>query len=127
MIRPQEVAKTYVEGLLRVKANHPHGWMVEQPDVKAYPPFLVQNGRAGFCVAKTQLVGVWSLGGGRLPRILNLARAVGAEWLSCYDAGLVALYEQSGCTVTGRAAFDPAFAPADWPGNVFPDYVTMRL
>lgn len=122
-----EVAKTYRQGLAKVKANHPHAWMVGAPADNDKHTYLVSNGRAGFVLADKQLVGVWSLGGGLLPRIVTLARCVGAEWLSCYDAGLVQLYEKCGCTVTGRAAFDPAFAPADWPGNVFPDYVTMRL
>ena len=121
-----EVARTYLEGLRKAQAGQ-YGWMVDTPDTAKYPPFLVQNGRAGFCMAGKQLVGVWSSGGNRLPRIITLARAVGAEWLSCYDAGLVRLYEECGCVVTGRRPFNAELAPPNWPGTCFPDYVTMRV
>lgn len=118
----------FLSGLRYVKENHPHGWMTtEHPDYEKYEIGIVANGKAGFAVSpNAELVSVWSLGGGMLPRIVNAAIYLGAEWLTCYDAGLVEQYEACGFEVQSKTPFNPAFAPADWPGFHTPDFVVMR-
>ncbi|AUZ94764.1 hypothetical protein HOR97_gp01 [Agrobacterium phage Atu_ph03] len=39
---------------------------------------------------------------------------------------MVEQYERLGYKVHSRHPFNPAFAPADWPGIETPDYVVMR-
>ena len=126
--KEREAWQCHAAGLNHVKQKQ-HGWMVSYPDpAKSYDVLIVANGHGAALLEREtlELCAVWSLGGGLLPRISNAAVAMGAEWLSCYDAGLVQMYQECGWEVVSRDPFDPLYAPADWPGTCFPDYVTMR-
>lgn len=148
-LKEREAWQAHAAGLNRVKQKQ-YGWMVDLPNpAKSYDVIVVANGQGGALVEREtlELCSVWSLGGGLLPRISRAAVEMGAEWLSCYDAGLVRMYEECGWVVTQRHPFDPLQAPADWPGNLCqnrlcsngylsacdcrssamtPDYVVMR-
>lgn len=122
----------YLEGLDKTRDQHQYGWMLDRLNDNYYQhcQLVVHRGNYGFAVDPCrELIGVWSHGGGYLETIVEQARKLGAERLTCYDAGLPAMYEKYGCKVIERAPFSEAFATDRWVPTVHgtPDYVTMKV
>ncbi len=127
------ILEQYMEGLRRTHAVHRYGWCVDVLSQEVYEKARYLEcfpGKYGFAVLHTEeLVGVWSSGGNRLPTIIANAAKNGARTISCYDTGLVRLYERCGCTVVSRVPFLPSAAFEGWTENLHgkPDVVTLAL
>jgi hypothetical protein len=129
-----ETIDHYLDGLRRVHNLHQYGWAVDVLSQEVYEKARYLEcfpGKYGFAVLHTdELVGVWSSGGNRLPTIIrSAADKGGAKTVSCYDTGLVRMYERAGCTVVSRVPFLPSAAFEGWTESLHgkPDVVTLAL
>lgn len=123
-----QVLRDFLYGLRKVRSNHQYGWAVDElQDYTDHTVLLVAGGWAGCAVSpEKELVSVWSLLPKTLPRIVAVAIHAGAEWLTCYDTGLVEKYSKLGFRETMRAAFDPDLG-SNVPAGIYPDFVRMDL
>lgn len=120
----------YLQGLATVKANNPHGWMVDEPNsdqLHRGDVIVTADKKAGFIVTRDkELVGVWSTGKGYMGRVCRVALSLGAERLTCYGWKLADMYTAFGFKVVAVHDFDPQLAPTEWkPEFGYPDYIEM--
>lgn len=108
----------------RIK-HHPYGWCLSP--VRPIHEYAHIFCRADFGFAITnqgELCHVYSRNN-QLDRVMRMAGWLNAQWLDCYDTGLVQKYEAYGWTVSNREPFNHDLC-ADVPEGLTPDYVTMR-
>lgn len=130
-------AGAFRDALLAAKAASRFGGAVTVYSPAKYAKtktFLSPDGLSGFALDGTDIVSVFSQGGGRLRSLIDAAIANGGTTLDAFDTGTAAkpglpqMYASLGFVETGRVPFDPKQAPADWPAELgTPDVVFMEL
>jgi len=130
-------AGAFRDALLAAKAASRFGGAVTVYSPAKYAKmktFLSPDGLSGFALDGTDIVSVFSQGGGRLRSLIDAAIANGGTTLDAFDTGTAAkpglpqMYASLGFVETGRVPFDPKQAPADWPAELGkPDVVFMEL
>lgn len=94
--------------------------------------YLATRGLAGFGVTRDgELIALFNHTGpqGIGNRLIERAKAEGADHLYCFDTGLVELYKQHGFKVTERFPWDEDQAPDGWNYEKYgkPDLVKMEV
>lgn len=124
--------RVFLQRLQAVRVLSPHGDYVDMPsgEVLAMSQLYMDTELMyGYGLwyrpdsHTVELFGVWSMGGGKLPEIMEHATARGANYLSCLGDGLRDMYAEHGFTVSFSAPFNPALAPDGIEGE--PTYYEM--
>lgn len=126
-----QIAQEYRKFLDYVQNNNKYGSFVLTPEypewwclIYADTDHIMKYPLAGFCVTNdNELVGMVSAGGGMLPEILQAARFIGAEHLSCYnvagiDNTMASKLRKLGARCTKTMAYDHNIRPHPRPDMI---------
>jgi hypothetical protein len=123
------------KALQQAYRDNPRAWNLtphSAEDLKGSRVFLSHGGKAGFVItADGELQNVFNNSGTKGLGAAGVKRAIaeGARNLDAYDGFLTPFYEKLGFRETGRAKFDPKYAPPNLPKEIAakkPDVVFME-